>query len=150
MPLLVNSTGHDRRSHPLTILQLFLPHGLVQHWADYTNTYAQQRGAERGWRTTVTELYAFIGVHIYMGICNLPQLHMYWSEMYQQLFVASILPRWRFKQLLRYFHVAPPAGRDAAGSLSRVRPLIQSLQYSFPHHYSPSQLLTLDETMVCI
>ena len=50
---------------PLSFLQLFLPPGLLQ-WADYTNDYAQQRGAERGWRTTVEELYAFLGVHIYM------------------------------------------------------------------------------------
>src|ERR1700744_5255787 len=39
-------------------------------------------------------------------------------------------------------------GDASPDPLSRVRPFIQSLQYSFPHHYSPSQLLTLDETMV--
>jgi len=134
---------------PLSFLQLFLPPGLLQQWADYTNDYAQQRGAERGWRTTVEELYAFLGVHIYMGICPLPRWHMYWSELYQQPFVASVFPRWRFEQLLRYFHVAPPPPAAApADPLSRVRPLIQSLQHSFPHHYAPSRCLTLDEAMV--
>ena len=54
---------------PLSFLQLFLPPGLLQQWADYTNDYAQQRGAERDWQTTVEELYAFLGVHIYVGIC---------------------------------------------------------------------------------
>ena len=49
---------------PLSFLQLFLPPGLLQQWADYTNDYAQQRGAEREWRTTVPELYAFLGVHL--------------------------------------------------------------------------------------
>jgi hypothetical protein len=134
---------------PLEFLQLFLPPGLVQQWADYTNDYAQQRGAEREWRTTVEELYAFLGVHIFMGICNLPRWHMYWSELYQQPFVASVFPRWRFEQLLRYFHVAPPPPAAAAADpLSRVRSLIQALQHSFPHHYSPSRCLTLDEAMV--
>jgi hypothetical protein len=133
----------------LDFLQLFLPPGLVQQWADYTNDYAQQRGAEREWRTTVPELYAFLGVHIYMGICNLPRWHMYWSELYQQPFVASVFPRWRFEQLLRYFHVAPPPPAAAAADpLSRVRPLIQSLQHSFARHYAPSRCLTLDEAMV--
>ena len=106
---------------PLEYLQLFLPAGLVLQWVDYTNDYAQQRGAEREWRTTVKELYAFIGVHIYMGICRLPQWHMYWSHDYQQPFVASVFPRWRFEQLLRYFHVAPPPAAAAAHDpLSRV------------------------------
>jgi hypothetical protein len=134
---------------PLDFLQLFLPPGLLQQWADYTNDYAQQRGAEREWRTTAAELYAFLGVHIYMGICPLPRWHMYWSKLYQQPFVASVFPRWRFEQLLRYFHVSPPPPADAAADpLSRVRPLIQSLQYSFPRHYAPSRCLTLDEAMV--
>jgi len=134
---------------PLSFLQLFLPPGLLQQWADYTNDYAQQRGAEREWRTTAAELYAFLGVHIYMGICNLPRWHMYWSAEYQQPFVASVFPRWRFEQLLRYFHVAPPpAAAAAADPLSRVRPLIQSLQHSFARHYAPSRCLTLDEAMV--
>jgi hypothetical protein len=134
---------------PLDFLQLFLPPEFMQQLADNTNAYAQQRGAERGWRTTPAELYAFLGVHIYMGICRLPQWHMYWSELYQQPFVVSAFLRSRFEQLLRYFHVAPPeAAHHAADPLSRVRPLIQSLQHSFPRYYLPSQYLTLDEAMV--
>jgi len=50
---------------------------------------------------------------------------------------------------MRYFHVAPPPVAAAAPDLlSRVRPLIQSLQQSFRRHYAPSQFLTLDESMV--
>ena len=86
--------GARHAQSPLDFLQLFLPPGLVQQWADYTNDYAQQRGAERSWRTTAAELYAFLGVHIYMAICTLPQWHMYWSHEYQQPFVASVFPRW--------------------------------------------------------
>jgi len=141
--------GARQADSPLSFLQLFLPPGLLQHWADYTNDYAQQRGAEREWRTTVEELYAFLGVHIYMGICPLPRWHMYWSELYQQPFVASVFPRCRFEQLLRYFHAAPPPPAAAARDpLSRIRPLVQSLQHSFPRHYAPSRCLTLDEAMV--
>ena len=92
--------GARHAQSPLDFLQLFLPPGLLQQWTDYTNDYAQQRGAEREWRTTVAERYAFLGVHIYMGICSLPRWHMYWSELYQQPFVASTFPRWRFEQLL--------------------------------------------------
>ena len=133
---------------PLDFLQLFLSPGLLQQWVDYTNDYAQQRGAERGWRTTAAELYAFLGVHIYMGICRLPQWHMYWSRDYQQPFVAAVFPRWRFEQLLRYFHVAPPPAAAAVhDSLSRVRPFVQSLQHSFARHYLPGRDISLDEAI---
>src|SRR5688572_2804725 len=86
-----NGKQHAARQadSPLSYLQLFLPPGLLQRWADYTNDYAQQHGAEREWHTTAAELYAFLGVHIYMGICPLPRWHMYWSALYQQPFVAS-------------------------------------------------------------
>jgi hypothetical protein len=140
--------GARHADSPLSFLQLFLTPGLVQQWVDYTNDYAEQHGAEENWHTTPAELYAFVGVHIYMGICTLPQWHMYWSRDYQQPFVASVFPRWRFEQLLRYFHVAPPPALVAAADpLSRVRPLIQSLQHSFKRHYLPGRDFALDEAI---
>jgi hypothetical protein len=152
-PAFVEPTGPQHAARhaesALQFLQLFLTPGLMQQIADWTNAYAQQRGAERGWRTTPAELYAFLGVHIYMGVSRLPQWHMYWSELYQQPFVASVFPRWRFEQLLRYFHVAPPDAVHAPDDvLARVRQLMQSLQHSFAHHYLPSRDLVLDEAMV--
>jgi hypothetical protein len=140
--------GARHADSPLSFLQLFLSPGLLQQWADYTNDYAEQHDAEESWHTTPAELYAFVGVHIYMGICPLPQWHMYWSRDYQQPFVAAVFPRWRFEQLLRYFHVAPPpVAAAAADPLSRVRPLIQSLQHSFARHYLPGREIALDEAI---
>lgn len=134
---------------PLQFLQLFLDDDLMQQIVDYTNAYAHQHGAEREWRTTVVELYAFIGVHIYMAICTLPQWHMYWSDLYQQPFVSSVFSQHRFEQLLRYFYVADPAAAGHAHDpMWRVRPLIHSLQLSFAHNYLPSRDIALDEAMV--
>jgi hypothetical protein len=88
----INPTGPYHIPHavqsPLQYLQLFLSAQMMQYITDYTNDNAQQHNAEREWTTTSEELYAFIGIHIYMGICDLPQWHMYWSEEYQQPFVS--------------------------------------------------------------
>ena len=65
--------GARHAASPLSFLQLFLSPGLLQQWTDYTNDYAEQHGAEESWHTTPAELYAFVGVHIIMGICTLPQ-----------------------------------------------------------------------------
>lgn len=141
--------GARHATSPLEYFQLFLSPALMQQIVDYTNAYAQQQGAERGWRTTVSELYTFIGVYVYMGICNLPHWHMYWSKEYEQSFITSVFTRWRYEQLIRYFSVAPPESlHDADDLLSSVRPLIESLQHSFPHHYLPSRYIVFDEAMV--
>ena len=52
---------------PFDLLQLFLPINLMEEFAHHTNT-----AAPRDWRhTTSQELYAFLGVHLFMGIDRL-------------------------------------------------------------------------------
>jgi len=56
--------------------------------------------------TTTDELYAFIGIHIYMSIDYLPRLHMYWSHNYTHTFITSIMPRDRFKAVISIYVLA--------------------------------------------
>jgi hypothetical protein len=138
----------QRAASPLEFLQLFLPRSIMQQHAEWTTVYARRHGAELTWHTTPAELYAFIGVHIYMGIVALPRLHMYWSALYSQPFVTSLFCRRRFKELLRYYRVAPSPVPDApVDHLRHVRSLVATLNASFSAHYSPSQYLTLDESI---
>jgi Transposase IS4 len=139
----------QRAQSVLDYFQLFLPLSLLQQWTGFTNEYAKPRNDERDWRTTPQELYAFIGVHIFMGICDLPDYHMYWSHEYGHSFVSSTFSRERFHELLYYFHVAPiQPPLSASDRLYHVRPLIKSLQESFHRQYQPSRYLTLDESIV--
>jgi len=74
--------------------------------------------------------------------------------------VAATSPRTPFSVLSHSLHLRGLSSLDGASSssatstshrrhpLPRVRPLIQSLQHSFPRHYAPSRCLTLDEAMV--
>jgi hypothetical protein len=134
---------------PLNYLQLFLPFSLMQQLASNTTSYAHFCGEHYTWYTTPEELYAFIGVHIYMGIVKLPSIRMYWSQSYQQPFISSLFNRDRFEQLLRFFRVAPHTQPSLTNNpLSDVLPLIESLQFTFSRMYLPSRYLTLDEAMV--
>jgi hypothetical protein len=151
-PIFAGAASPSRRAQraasPLEFLQLFLPRALMQQHAHWTTAYARQHGAELTWQTTAGEMYAFLGVHIYMGIVALPRLHMYWSALYSQPFVTSLFTRRRFKELLRYHRVAPAPVPDApVDHLRHVRSLVATLNASFAAHYSPSQYLTLDESM---
>jgi hypothetical protein len=152
-PPFINPVGVHHIPHavqsPLQYLQLFLPYQHMQLLTQYTKEYAQHKYGEMEWSTTPEELYAFIGAHIFIGICDLPAWHMYWSEEYQQPFIAQIFSRKRFAELLRYFQVvpyAPPA--QPVDPLARVRSFSSYLNHLFPHYYSPSQHMSLDEAMV--
>jgi hypothetical protein len=141
--------GHPLRvseeATPLELLQLFLPLRLMEQFAHHTNA-----AAHFGWRpTTAQELYAFIGVHIYMGIDRLPETELYWTGSYVHSFITDLFSRDRFKQLRRYFSVVE---RDPASPLRdpipHVRSLAAVLNASFAAHYKASQELTMDEAMV--
>jgi len=130
---------------PLQLLQCFLPRSLMQEFAQHTNA-----AAPHGWRpTTADELYAFLGVHLFMGIDRLPRTELYWSQTFGHPLVTSLFSRDRFKQLLRFFRVVAP-DEDAAerDPLPHVRALAAKLNGSFAAHSFPSQHLALDEAMV--
>ena len=58
---------------PLQLLQRFLPPSLMEEFAQHTNA-----AAPHDWRpTTAAGLYAFLGVHLFMGIARLPRTEMY-------------------------------------------------------------------------
>jgi hypothetical protein len=87
----------------MELLQLFLSPPLIKEFVQHTNA-----AAPADWKqTTASELYAFIGAHIFMGIDRLPRTAMYWSAAYRHETIISIFSRDRFQELLRYFRVAP-------------------------------------------
>ena len=130
---------------PMRLLMNFLPQRLMEEFAQHTND-----AAPLDWRaTTAAELYAFLGVHLFMGIDRLPTIDMYWSEEYQHSTVASLFSRDRFKQLLRYFRVVPaPVDAAPRNPIPHVRALAEKLNASFAAHFTPTEHLSLDEAMV--
>ena len=136
--------SHPADASPLDLLQLFLPINLMEEFAHHTNA-----AAPRDWRhTTAQELYAFLGVHLFMGIDRLPRTDLYWSQTVGHPLITSLFSRDRFKQLLRFFRVAD-LDDDAAARDPRphIASLAATLNASFAAHYHPSQPLALDEAM---
>jgi Transposase IS4/DDE_Tnp_1-like zinc-ribbon len=130
---------------PMHLFQYFVPQQLMEEFAHHTNT-----AAPHDWRhTTAAELYAFLGVHIFMGIDRLSTIDMYWSAEYRHSTITSIFSRDRFKQLLRYFRVVPaPVDAAPRNPIPHVRALAEKLNHSFAAHFTPTQHLSLDEAMV--
>jgi hypothetical protein len=132
-------------STPFDLLQLFLPLRLVEEFAHHTNA-----AAPFGWRpTTAQELYAFLGVHIYMGIDRLPETELYWTGNYVHSFITNLFTRDRFKQIRRCFSVVEhDPDSQLRDPIAHVRALSVRLNASFAAHYKPSRELTMDEAMV--
>jgi len=130
---------------PLQLFQYFIPQQLMEEFAEHTNA-----AAPHDWRhTTAQELYAFLGVHLFMGIDRLPSIEMYWSAAYQHSTITSIFSRDRFKQLHRYFRIVPaPVDAAPRNPIPHVRALAEKLNASFAAHFTPTQHLALDEAMV--
>jgi len=84
-----------------------------------TNLYASQlRSAKvpspsNRWEdVTPDEILAYLGLHIAMGIVNLPNIKDFWSTepILQHQWFGSIMCCDRFKQILHYFHCADQTG----------------------------------------
>jgi hypothetical protein len=131
-------------SSPFTLLHLFLPLQQMEEFAQHTNA-----AAPHDWRrTTAQELYAFLSVHLYMGIDRLPRTELYWSETFGHPRITALFSRGRFKQLLRFFRVVPaPVAASPRSPIPHVRALAEKLNASFAAHFTPTQHLALDEAM---
>ena len=139
----------QRVSTELGYLHCFLTPSLVDIIANNTNLYARSKRAPPTWATTSAEVWLFISVHIYMGILELPYLHMYWRVIGRQQYVADTFSRDRFKELLRYFHIAEPTSPGVKKFVDEeIKPLWDHCLAIFPEYFTPPQSLTLDETMV--
>lgn len=129
---------------PMQLLQYFLPQQLMEEFAHHTND-----AAPHDWRhTTASELYAFLGVHIYMGIDRLPSTRMYWSATYAHSFITSLFSRDRFLQLLSYFRIVPaPVAAAPRNPVPHVRALADKVNQSFAAHFIPINEFTIDEAV---
>jgi hypothetical protein len=139
---------HRVRSE-LGYVQCFINDELVATIAANTNLYAASKGAPAGWATSVAEIWRYIAVHIFMGIVDLPQMHMYWEADYRQQYVVTAFTRRRFDDLLRYFHIAKPTPTGVAHTaIDKIEPLHTRCLQTFRDYLLPRRELTVDETMV--
>ena len=104
---------------------------------------------------TVSEIVAFVGIVIAMGVVCLPTLHDYWSTdaILSHPWFCAIMSRKRFSELLRYFHVVDNTtepDRSASGydKLWKIRLLIELLSENCMKYHSTHPQVSIDESMI--
>ncbi|XP_051168542.1 piggyBac transposable element-derived protein 4-like [Leptopilina boulardi] len=101
------------------------------------------------------ELQAWIGMHILMGIHQLPRLRDYWSSdsVLRVEAISNVMTRDRFKQITASIHLNSndtmlPRGNINYDKLYKVRPLIEVLNKNIKKHYRNSMTVAVDESMI--
>ena len=95
---------------PLYLFNLFFTDTIIDLIVRETNRYADQvltaKGSNKQWSTSATEVRAYFGFYILMGMCNLPELRDYWStDPYLHYSpIADRISRDRFEEITRYLH----------------------------------------------
>ena len=127
---------------------------IFQYIAEETNLYAQQQGATQ-FHVDASEIAAFTGVNIAMGVINLPSIHDYWSinPILRHPWFSTIMSRNRFYDINRYLHFndnSLQVSRDhpAFDKLYKIRPVLERVQKTFTEHYTPSMNVSIDEQML--
>ena len=124
-----------------------------------SNLYAEQlMGVEkyREWeKITTTELRAYLGFAILMGMVHLPAVEDYWKldPFLHYAPIADRVSRNRFREITRYLHFTDNTqlpSRDQPGydRLGKVRPVIEHFQQVFLTCFDPHCEQAIDEAMI--
>ena len=145
---------------PLQFLELFFTQEVFKQLANQTNLFYQYLKENSNKplppfkETTVPEIMAFLGMHIAMGLGRLPIYDDYWRiGILRMQWFSSIMPRNRFRDILRYFHLVDnrksvEKGHPDYSKLFKLGGLENKLSNSFSEMYLPGKNLSIDEQMI--
>eukprot|EP00102_Acyrthosiphon_pisum_P021760 XP_016658970.1 PREDICTED: piggyBac transposable element-derived protein 3-like isoform X2 [Acyrthosiphon pisum] len=134
---------------PLDYFLKYFPESEFENMANYTNTYAEQIGRLNWKPTNSKEMKIFVGIHLYMGVLNLPRIRMYWEQKSRINTIADNMTRNRFFELRFNFHVIdnntiPTNNTDR---FIKVRPLYDLLK-KICNELPVEKNISVDEQMV--
>ena len=112
---------------PLQYLKLFSKDEILNTIVENTKLYRVQKSGTLV-NTTKDEISSFIGIHILMGIAQLPNYKAYWSRELRFPPVADVMPINRYEKLSQYLHfVDNNAPNNDNDKLFKVRPTITAI-----------------------
>ncbi|UYV61153.1 PGBD5 [Cordylochernes scorpioides] len=156
-------------SSPFDAFSLFFTENIFKSIKEETNRYARSiidRESKKGplkphgmlakWKAvSVAQIKLFFCVIIHMSLVKKPGMKDYWSThgFLKNAFCQSInMPRTLFMRILSMLHLNDNSkyieyGKPGHDRLFKIRPVLESLIYSFGNAYTPQQNLTIDEAM---
>jgi len=134
---------------PIDVYNLFLNDDILDTIVVETNRQALRY--KNTWTNTNSmEVKQFLGIVMYKGLVSYPKISDYWSrqKFFHNTFISKIMPRNRFQELLRFFHVADNDSIIEGDRLGKIQPLVCKLVSIFKKIKVPGENIVIDETMI--
>lgn len=140
-PELVNCT-------PLDIFHKFFPEEYVEYLADMTALYALQKGETID--VCKNDILQFFGLLLLSGYHSVPTEDMYWSSAEDTCvpIVPTVMPRTRFRNIKKFFHVMDNNKLEKGDKLGKISPIYKELSKNLQQFGIWHEKLSIDESMV--
>lgn len=114
---------------PLDYFQQLWTDEITNLVVEQTNLYSTQQSGNCV-NTSKDEMEQFIGMHIKMGIVQLPSYISYWSQEMRYPPVADVMPRGRFQKLKKYLHFVDNMtyNETVPDKLFKIRPVLEKVR----------------------
>jgi len=135
---------------PVGLFELFFDTDTVQLLVANTLKYARDVKGDHSFTLDEETLKLFFAVLLLSGYNVLPRRRMYWEQQPDvwNAAVATALPRKKFEDLLRYFHISDNSNLQANDRFAKVRPLLALLNERWLLFKPPACHLSIDESMI--
>lgn len=145
---------------PFALYKLFFTDYILEMIVEETNKYATQciknsssssRIHQKAWQSvTKDEVNTFIGILLIMGVVQLPEIRLYWSnnDMYANARIKKAMKRDRFLSILKFLHFADNTTVRTEDRLYKIRNIIETIVDSFKSSIRPGKNIVIDESMV--
>lgn len=134
---------------PYEYFKHYVPDELFNLMSDSTNMYAMQSGNLSFKPTSAGEIRTLIGLHLAMGVLNMPRIAMYWEAGMDIGIFRNTMCRDRFFQLRSHLHLVnnlerPAENRDVFYKVRSLCDVIRRRYLELPLEEN----LCVDEQMV--
>lgn len=143
---------------PLKVLDQVLTEIFWKMIVEETNRYASQIIAKEGankrnlkwFPVTLDEMKGYIALCIIMSQVKKSNLGSYWSKrtIINTPIFAATMPRDRFFDISKFLHFTDNEKLDKNDRIRKIRNLVDYLNNTFDHLYTPESAVSLDESLM--
>lgn len=120
-------------NNPVSLYKLFFTDNILEMIIQETNKYAAQclnnslsssKGHQQVWQpVTRDEINTFIGILLIMGVVQLSEIRLYWSNkrMYTNARIKNAMKRDRFLAILKFLHFSDNTTARPEDRLNKIR-----------------------------